>query len=1004
MLSIVQIKSAPEAAGHYYTKELRVEDYYLKGQEPAGVWKNGKALGLEGFVEREQLDRVFAGQHPKTGKQFVGHGGKKGRMPGWDLTFSAPKSVSVLYGAADDEIKEKVRLCHHRAVEAAMAYNLEENFDKASRRTMSISGKKVTIHERATDIPWAEFFHRTSRELDPQLHSHVVVPNIGRRKDRTWGAINIGKSFQEKLVMGALYRAELASQLKTELGLEMETDRVFFRVKDVPIDLEEHLSKRRQQIEAKLIEGGLSGAVASERAARDTRRQKKLVDERVLFSAWQSECKEFGFDLKKAISQNQELHQDQKVGPESNVLIKPTFQDLAKKAISEVSYHQAVFTEQKLKTSFAVLGQTHYSLSELRNGFRETFKSEELIRLKETQKDALLFTTKSMRTHEQEALALSEKMTRNTEFKIRHDRILSGIDIFEREKSKEFGAKVKLSSDQKAAVIHVLSAGQLKEIEGLPGTGKSFAMEAVADILRADGIEVRGLAPSGRAAVNLSDSKIDSQTIDRYFTAAEKGATRRFKTGEYVVIDEAGMIGTQKMKRLLEELDRCGSKGILLGDSGQFQPIEAGGIFKAIGEKIGRVTLTNIVRQREDWQRDAVKLFRAGDPEPALAMYRNAGQLNEFDKASDLRRKLVEDFVQDKISGLKRERPESSVILTKVNAEIDVINDDVRRRLKEEGLISERRTGTFKASRPDLTREIKTELSVGDRVVFLKNDRRLEVQNGLFATVKDLSIGQRGKIKMITFEVSDAAGVKTIEIDPEKYNKIRHAYAVTGYKSQGSTFSRAFVHGTPEQVREEVNVNMSRHKIDVQLYVSRESFGLKPEKNFPNEVAQEERPKTLFEKVSEAFKRSDAKGLSLDYTADENKIYRTERLVKLSREIESVPDARKIEILQEIAVSHSGVKGRYDSPTLNPPWQSLSKEILESNSFDRTKELSSMIGKFPRGREAIETSVEKEYRAKALEDIAPTVQSRLDAAKMQESAMKDIKDLTIKKTGPSLER
>ncbi len=191
--------------------------------------------------------------------------------PGWDLTFSAPKSVSVVWGIAEQKQREAIERAHTQAVERTLAF--------AEQQQLFVTRRGHDGIERETARPIiATYLHGTSREADPQLHTHAFVLNVAARDDGSYGTLETKPLYEWKMALGAAYRAELAHELRA-LGYETAPDsKGSFRISQVPRDLERHFSKRRAQIEAVMSERGTTSAKAAEVAALNTRKAKEFVD------------------------------------------------------------------------------------------------------------------------------------------------------------------------------------------------------------------------------------------------------------------------------------------------------------------------------------------------------------------------------------------------------------------------------------------------------------------------------------------------------------------------------------------------------------------------------------------------------------------------------------------------------------------------------------------------------------------------------------------------------
>jgi conjugative relaxase-like TrwC/TraI family protein len=269
MLSI-----APLTNGNYH--QYLAGSYY-SGEQQAGEWfgTGAERLGLKGRVTAKHFRRLFDG-FDKDNKKLVQNAGKKpdpvtkkgGRQPGWDLTFSAPKDVSVLWAVSDPETRLKIEAAHRQAVRDALAYLERE----AGQVRTQKGGKTV---ERAGLVA-ATFQHATSRELDPQLHTHCVVMNVGvpLADDKT-RALKSDPLYEHKMSAGARYRKTLAEALVRTLGLVLVAEQHGFRIDGVPEELVREISKRWEQIEAKLAAWGTNTPAAASAAAAVTRKSKE---------------------------------------------------------------------------------------------------------------------------------------------------------------------------------------------------------------------------------------------------------------------------------------------------------------------------------------------------------------------------------------------------------------------------------------------------------------------------------------------------------------------------------------------------------------------------------------------------------------------------------------------------------------------------------------------------------------------------------------------------------
>lgn len=271
MLSIKSISAASSGAmADYYAELARKDDYYSAesgDKKPAGYWPGGGAqsLNLEWEVSADQLRNGFAGNHPDSGEPLAKNAGEN-HKPGWDCTYSAPKTVSAVWAVADAEIRGKIETAHQVAI--AFSVNYLEREAAATRH-----GKDGMVRVPASEnggLIVAVFQHSTSRNQDPQLHSHALILNMNR------DGRGIDLDTSHKMAAGALYRVELAHQLH-QIGFETERDDKSFRVVGVPEKLVDQWSSRRAEIVDKLSETGAHGSAAAQAAALETRTKNPIL-------------------------------------------------------------------------------------------------------------------------------------------------------------------------------------------------------------------------------------------------------------------------------------------------------------------------------------------------------------------------------------------------------------------------------------------------------------------------------------------------------------------------------------------------------------------------------------------------------------------------------------------------------------------------------------------------------------------------------------------------------
>jgi Ti-type conjugative transfer relaxase TraA len=360
-----------------------------------------------------------------------------------------------------------------------------------------------------------------------------------------------------------------------------------------------------------------------------------------------------------------------------------------------------------------------------------------------------------------------------------------------------------LSPEQRGAFEHVTGSGGLSSVIGYAGTGKSAMLGVARDAWEAAGYEVRGAALSGIAAENLENgSAIASRTIASM--EHQWGQGRELLTDRSIlVIDEAGMIGTRQMDRVVSEAEKRGAKVVLVGDPEQLQAIEAGASFRSVAERHGSVEITTIRRQEVDWQRDATRHLATGRTGEALSAYEEAGQIHAAETREAARDALIERWDRD-----RQTRPDASrLILTHTNDEVRLLNEAARERMHGAGDLGE-----------DVTLQVERgsrDFAAGERVMFLKNERSLGVKNGSLGTVQS--------VNAVSMAVTLDDG-RSVDFDIKDYAHVDHGYAATIHKAQGVSIDDVHVLATPGLDRHASYVALSRHKAHVDMHYGADDF------------------------------------------------------------------------------------------------------------------------------------------------------------------------------------
>ena len=784
-----------------------VEDYYSQGSESTPsrwVGSAAEALALSGPVDREDHLQTLQGFDPRTGEALVQKAGENRRYA-IDLTFSAPKSVSIAWAVGTEEVKRGIEAAQDRAVEKTLAF-IEERMSLGRRGSAS----EGTITKEHVKLLAAVYRHGSSRELDPQIHSHAMLQNLGLRADGTWGALNEKEIFEWKMALGAVYRAELASEINKNLGFGIEADREYFRMVGIPPELEEEFSKRRTQIEAALASKGLSGGKASEVAALDTRKGKEVVEAEILREQWTNIAGEFGVTpelIQSLRSLEKESNHD------SLSLDRPEL-------FRKLTAMEAVFQEKDLfRAAGIACSQSGRGLENVKKEVAALLKDPEIVKLR-GKDGAIYYTTKEMLALENEIQTMARAGKEDVSHVLSPEAVKAGIARFEFEKG------LSLSDEQIRAIGHLtMEAGRIRILEGHAGAGKSTALVPVRYALEASGFEVVGCSLQGKKAAGLEkDTGIRSQTIASLLRelqgyeredGTQAPPTKALTEKTVVVVDEAAMNDTRLMTGLIRETEKAGAKLLLVGDESQVPPVSAGNPFKTLKKELGFAELTENRRQRQDWQKDASREIRVGQVKEGLQKYLDAGMIAIARDRDEAIKKTVESWA-DRFDS---DSPDKTLLTAYKRADVRELNARARETMKERELLSGPRVETTVRDREGNS-EGKREFQAGDRLYFKKNDRKLGVMNGENGTLTKIDVTSDGKDCAFMVKMDNG---KEIAFDPRDYANIDHGYAVTIHKSQGETvdFSSNLVTGMGLNA---LYVQLTRHRDGTRIVLTEDQI------------------------------------------------------------------------------------------------------------------------------------------------------------------------------------
>ncbi len=773
MLSIA-VRSVAQASSYYTHMQGEAaggaasrEEYYAA--EGAGLWHGEGAakLGISGPVSAQDFSLLCNG-FSTEGTPLVQRAGDQDRRAGWDLTFSAPKSVSLAWANADPDTAASIEKAHAQAVEKALEFVQE-------KAMLTRRGQGGLIEEKAGMVA-ATFAHGTSRELDPQLHTHAFILNVATREDGSNGTLQGKHFFDWQKAGGALYRAELSSEMQ-KLGFAVERDGESFRLPAVSPDAEREFSKRRQQIEAALKDHGGKGARASEKAALSTRKAKDHDhDPEALREQWREAGKEFGLDRIERL-------------PEAQILER----EAVAQVLDAAHQNKSVSREQDLYTASFQAAQGAGDAAAARQHAAEAIGAA--VHLGAGKDGKARFSTPEIVAAEKHIIQAAQTF----------DKTAHGIPV--RTHQAEGPA---LSTEQQAAREYMAQAGSLKVLVGDAGTGKSTMLRQVSADHMAAGYSVIGCATAGKAAAGLQESAgIQSQTIASLLRQIDSGESP-LHSKSLLVVDEAGMVDSRNLSRLLDAAEAVGAKVALVGDHKQLQPVGSGAVFAALAEVHGDpARLQEIHRQREDWHKQAVMDMSQGGAGKALEQYIDRGAVTiekthraavqaVAEKVIEARAEVLEDSKHLHPDMAQARAGAEVLAIASTNQAVNDLNTAIRDRLTKSGEITEAREVPTASGK-------SLEIGQGDRLLITKNEHKSGLKNGDLCTVVGWDNKHPGCIAV------------RLDRDPQHLTILRpddlhlkHGFAITTHKAQGATVEKAIVLGSEHTNREVSYVQASR--------------------------------------------------------------------------------------------------------------------------------------------------------------------------------------------------
>ena len=464
------------------------------------------------------------------------------------------------------------------------------------------------------------------------------------------------------------------------------------------------------------------------------------------------------------------------------------------------------------------------------NAFASVMASPALVQLQAEQKDAetgevlkARYSTREMCETESGMMAAAERLHQAQSYGVDRRHVARAIERQDAAIQKSSGGtsaasdvSARLSDEQRQAIEYVTGSERIAAVVGFAGAGKSTMLAAAREAWEAQGFRVHGAALAGKAAEGLEESSgIQSRTLASWSRGWEN-EKHQLGRGDVFVIDEAGMVGSRQLASFIGEAEQRGAKIVLVGDHQQLQAISAGAPFRILAERLGHVELSEIRRQREGWQREASVAFATHRTTEGLAAYRDNGNISFTETDDEARAAIVRDYLAD-----REQRPDGTrIAMAHRRADVRAINQGIRLALQECGELAQ---GEENGALTFQTNDGKREFAPGDRIVFLENNRDLDVKNGMLGTVETvepnaIQVRLDGKS-----HVSEGTA-DLVNVPMNSYQAVDHGYATTIHKNQGATVDRAFVLASTTMDQHLTYVAMTRHRDSVQLYAAQDEF------------------------------------------------------------------------------------------------------------------------------------------------------------------------------------
>jgi conjugative relaxase-like TrwC/TraI family protein len=826
----------------YYTRELATDhEAYLSGHgESPGRWYGAGAssLGLQGEASPAGFQAVFEGRDPTTG-ELLGRPHGRNAVPAFDVVLRPTKSVSILYGLSNPATGRAVLEAHHAGLAEAVGY-LDEHL--GVRR-----GHGGVQHVSGQGVLAVGFDHRTSREGDPLLHTHLVIANRVQGPDGRWTALDGRDLYRHRLAADAIYRATYQRELVRTLGVEWTPADTYGNreLQGVSEALVRSFSKRTGEIDAELDRLVVDGRERTPRLVKwtvqATRKPKQHETPDTLYGRWRAEAAERAVDadtlVREVTGRTRDHSQDRTASAEVSGRL---FDRLA--GPDGLTEHASTFTRPDVLVALGA-GLASAERTEL-EALADRFLVERAVSVvADRALEERRWSTPELLAVEQRLVTSATGRTGEQTAVASHEAVRDAL-----------AAHPTAGTDQQAMVRDLCQGGQgVALVVGRAGTGKTFALGVARHAWQLDSYRLLATAPTGIATMSLQGEGFeDVATCDRLLGDLDRGQ-EQLDARSVLVVDEASMLGSRKLTRLLDHAQQAQAKVVLVGDDRQLAAIDAGGGFRALRLRLGASELTENRRQHQAWEREALDLVRSGLVEEAVAAYQAHDRVVAADSKPAATLALLQDWWQA-YQEAERDPDQEVIVLAARRAEVDRLNTACQELRSAQGRLGQQRLQVE-----------DRQLAVGDRIVCGHNAiAELGVANGSRGTITALDPHARtltlrldgidGRMVILPRSYLDGRG------RGERNRRVELAYATTGHRAQGLTRGRALVRLTGSEDVNWLYVQLSRARQDTRLYAV---VGPEPQGGGELDLPDREQPDAYLQ-LAQVLSRAGGQRLAID--------------------------------------------------------------------------------------------------------------------------------------------